>query len=177
MPLHRLAFLLAVFTTSTAFAQQPLRLAVGAQKHLTIPGLQRIAVGDPTIADIKTLGGSELVIIGASLGRTTLLVWTVGATAPEHFEVTVTRPGSIASAPSAIDTTPAPTFTPTLKPGEKATRSAPNLQRVAIGDPDIAHISTAEGTVTLAGVSAGQTTVLLWYADGHREQWLVTVVK
>jgi hypothetical protein len=34
-----------------------------------------------------------------------------------------------------------------------------------------------DGTVTLEGVSAGKTTVLLWFADGHREQWLVTVLQ
>ncbi|MDP2275471.1 MAG: pilus assembly protein N-terminal domain-containing protein [Archangium sp.] len=177
MPLHRLALLLAVFTTSTAFAQQPLRLAVGAQKHLTIPGLQRVAVGDPTIADIKTLGVSELVVLGASRGRTTLLVWTAGATTPDRFEVTVTGPGSLTSAPTPIDTTPEPSFTATLRPGESTTRATPNLKRVAIGDPNIADFTTGTDTVTLLGVSAGQTTVLLWYADGHREQWLVTVVK
>ncbi len=177
MSAHRIAALLAVFTTSTVLAQQPLSLAVGAQKRLTVPGMHRIAVGDDSIADIKTLGENELVVIGISAGRTTLLVWKTGAAAPEQFEVTVTGPGTMALAFTTEDTTPAPSFRPTLRAGQKTTRSTPNLMRVAIGDSEVADLTTDAGTVTLEGLSAGQTTVLLWFDDGRREQWLVTVVK
>ena len=101
-----------------------------------------------------------------------------GTTSPERFEVTVSGPGSVAKPPlPGVETTPAPTFSPTLKLGERTTRAAVKLQRLAIGDPGIADLSTANDTVTVAGLSAGQTNVLLWFDDGHREQWLVTVVK
>lgn len=175
MQLQRIAALLVVCATA-AFAQKPLQLAVGAQKSLTVPGIQRVAVGDPAIADIKTIGHSELLVIGASAGHTTLLVWKRGVQAPEKFDITVSD--FAAPAPAlAEDTTPAPSYSPVLKVGEKATRPTPKLVRVAVGDPDVADISTGAGALTLTGGKPGQTTVLLWFEDGHREAWAVSVVK
>ena len=178
MQLQRIAALLVVCATAT-LAQKPLLLAVGAQKSLTVPGIQRVAVGDPAIADIKTIGHGELLVTGASAGHTTLLVWKRGATAPEKFDITVSGPGHLAAPAPALaeDTTPPPSYSPVLKTGEKATRSAPKLVRVAVGDPEIADISTGTGTLTLTGGKPGQTTVLLWFEDGHRETWAVSVVK
>lgn len=178
MQLQRIAALLVVCATA-AFAQQPLQLAVGGQKSLTLPGIQRVAVGDPAIADIKTIGHSELIVIGASPGRTTLLVWKRGVQAPEKFEVTVSGAGHPAAPAPALaeDTTPAPSYSPVLKPGEKATRPTQKLARVAVGDPDVADIAMGTGTLTLTGGKVGQTTVLLWFEDGHREAWAVSVVQ
>lgn len=178
MQLQRIAALLAVLASS-AFAQRPLQLAVGGQKTLSLPGIQRVALGDPSVADVKTLGNSELLVIGVSAGHTTLLVWKTGASKPENFALTVSGPGSTAApaTPLPMDTTPAPTFSPTLKVGEQTTRATVNLQRVAIGDPAIADIHTADASLTIAALAPGKTNVLLWFSDGHREQWLVTVVK
>jgi len=175
MQLHKTA---ALFFATAAFAQgKPLALAAGGQKTLTIPGLQRIAISDPSIADVRTAGSNELVVVGVTAGHATLIVWTSGVANPERFDLTVTGQGTVASQPPLVeDTTPPPSFSPTLKTGEKITRAAPNLQRLAIGNSAIADVSTENG-VTLTGVSPGKTTVLLWFSDGHREQWLVTVVK
>ncbi|MFO0597476.1 MAG: pilus assembly protein N-terminal domain-containing protein [Myxococcaceae bacterium] len=62
---------------SSAFAQEggALALGVGSQKVLTVPGMQRVAVGDPSIADVKTIGNNQILVIGSSEGKTTLLVW------------------------------------------------------------------------------------------------------
>lgn len=178
MQLPRIAALLTVLATS-ALAQQPLTLGVGTQKTLHFQGLQRVALGDPVIADVKTIGNSELLVIGLKAGHTTLQVWRTGQTTPEKLAITVSGPGvAVAPGPTlAADTTPPPSFSPTLKVGEVATRPTANLQRVAIGDPSIADLKTGTGTVTLEGVAKGQTNVLLWFTDGHREQWQVTVVK
>jgi Flp pilus assembly secretin CpaC len=178
MQMPRIAALLAVLATS-AFAQQPLNLGVGTQKTLHFPGIQRVALGDDVIADVKTLGNSELLVIGLKAGHTTLQVWRTGQTTPERFNITISGPGT-AAAPGpnvAADTTPPPSFSPTLKVGEKTMKPVANLQRVAIGDPAIADLTTGAGSLTLEGLTKGQTNVLLWFADGHREQWLVTVVK
>ena len=48
---------------------------MGTQKVITVPGIQRIAVGDPAIADVKTIGNNQVLIIGAGEGKTTLLIW------------------------------------------------------------------------------------------------------
>ncbi len=179
MQTPRIAALFVVLATSS-LAQQPLTLAVGAQKSLTIPGMQRVALGDDAIADVKTLGHGELLVIGLAAGHTTLLVWKTGTPAPVRFDLTVTGPGLApsAAAPTAPqDITPPPSFSPSLQVGQRTTRTALNLQRVAIGDPDIADLRVAGTALTLEGRHPGTTTVLLWFTDGHREQWVVTVVK
>lgn len=182
MQMPRTAALLVVIA-SAALAQsspaRPLNLAVGAQKSLTLPGIQRVAIGDPAIADVKTIGNNELVLIGTSAGHTTLLVWKTGVSSPEHFEVTVVGPGSIAPPRPALreENTPGVSFSPTLQVGGKTMRATPLLERVAIGDPSIADLKTGNDMVVLEGLAPGRTNVLLWFSDGHREQWALLVVK
>ena len=62
---------------AAAHAQEgsTISLGVGTQKVITVPGIARIAVGDPSIADVKTIGNNQILIIGAGEGKTTLLVW------------------------------------------------------------------------------------------------------
>ena len=57
---------------------EELHLAVGAVKVITVVGTQRIAIGDPDVADVMPLGkdGSEIQIKGVAKGMTTVLVWT-----------------------------------------------------------------------------------------------------
>ena len=63
--------------TTVAWAQEgsTISLGVGTQKVITVPNISRIAVGDPSIADVKTIGNSQILIIGAGEGKTTLLIW------------------------------------------------------------------------------------------------------
>jgi len=72
-----LVALLAWVAGGSALAQEgsTVSLGVGSQKVLTIPGLSRVALGDPSIAEVKTLGSGQLLITGQSEGKTTLLVW------------------------------------------------------------------------------------------------------
>ncbi len=68
----------ALVWSAAATAQESgnvVSLGVGTQKVLSITGIQRIAIGDPGVADVKALGSNQLLIIGAGEGRTTLLVW------------------------------------------------------------------------------------------------------
>ena len=50
-------------------------LTVGHQSVLAMPGLQRIAVGDPKVADVQPLAGKEILLSGLAEGRTSLIVW------------------------------------------------------------------------------------------------------
>jgi len=72
-----LVALLALVAGGSALAQEgsTVSLGVGSQKVLTIPGLSRVALGDPSIAEVKTLGSGQLLITGQAEGKTTLLVW------------------------------------------------------------------------------------------------------
>jgi hypothetical protein len=68
----------------------PITLEVATQKVLRVPGIQRIAVGDASIADIKTIGNDQVLIIGAGPGRTTLLIWTSDG-GRRVYEITVKK--------------------------------------------------------------------------------------
>lgn len=68
----------AVLLSSAAVLGQEggnISLGVGTQKVITVPGIQRVAVGDSAIADVKTIGNNQLLVIGAGEGKTTLLIW------------------------------------------------------------------------------------------------------
>ena len=45
------------------------------QAVLDIDGITRVAVGDPDVCDIKTVGDNQLLVIGTNPGKTTILVW------------------------------------------------------------------------------------------------------
>jgi len=76
-PAEVLALLLLAAMPARA-QDQTITLGVGTQKVIQVPGVQRIAVGDQEIADVKVLGTNEILIIGVAEGRTTLLVWRGG---------------------------------------------------------------------------------------------------
>lgn len=73
--------LAALFTAAGAQAQQAqdgstISLGVGQQKTISVSNVQRVAIGDPEVADVKQVGGGgELLITGVAEGRTSLLVW------------------------------------------------------------------------------------------------------
>jgi pilus assembly protein CpaC len=80
-PSHLLLVLCAAIAVASPARADPsdntIALGVGSQKVLTVPHVQRVAVGDPAIADVRALEGTQqLLITGASEGRTTLIVWT-----------------------------------------------------------------------------------------------------
>jgi hypothetical protein len=60
--------------------EQVIALGVGTQKVINVPGLARIAIGDASIADVKSLGSSQLLLVGQTEGRSTLLVWKADGT-------------------------------------------------------------------------------------------------
>jgi pilus assembly protein CpaC len=57
-------------------AAEPLRLAPGTQEVLRVPSVTRVAVAEPSIADVTPTGRGELLVVGKAMGRTTLTLWT-----------------------------------------------------------------------------------------------------
>jgi pilus assembly protein CpaC len=51
-------------------------LSKGAEKVLDIRSAQRIAVGDPSVLEVRPLGPGEVLLIGMGVGKTTLIIWT-----------------------------------------------------------------------------------------------------
>jgi pilus assembly protein CpaC len=64
--------------TSTASTAQALVMSAGEHRVLEFKGMQRVAIGDTRVADVKTLGADRLEVQGLARGKTTLLVWTEG---------------------------------------------------------------------------------------------------
>lgn len=56
-------------------AAEPVVLSPGEQSVLRVPGITRIAVGDPNVADVTPTSKGELLVLGKKLGRTTLTLW------------------------------------------------------------------------------------------------------
>jgi len=74
-------------------AEAPLRelkLGLGTQKVVRVPGLTRVSVGDSSVLDVRPLGGGELVLVGVGTGATTLIVW-MGPSAYVDYRVTVLK--------------------------------------------------------------------------------------
>lgn len=48
----------------------------GETKPLEVPGLSRVAVGDPAIADVAVVSAGVLALKAVAPGKTTVMVWT-----------------------------------------------------------------------------------------------------
>lgn len=61
-------------------ADPTIRLSPGAQEVIRIPGLTRVALSQPEIADVTPTSAAkgELLIVGKQRGRTSLTLWTPG---------------------------------------------------------------------------------------------------
>ena len=67
-----------------------LEVAQGAQQALGSPvAISRIAVGDPTIADVHPNGSNAFLLTGMAPGTTSLMVWTACSKAPRQSMVFV----------------------------------------------------------------------------------------
>jgi pilus assembly protein CpaC len=51
-----------------------INLGVGSQRVISVPGVSRIAVADPSVADVRNVGG-QILVIGAGEGRTSVIIW------------------------------------------------------------------------------------------------------
>ncbi|MBN8230094.1 pilus assembly protein N-terminal domain-containing protein [Corallococcus macrosporus] len=56
-------------------ADETLTLKKGAKQVLTVPGLSRVALGDPSVADVRTTGKDGVELSALAKGTTTLIVW------------------------------------------------------------------------------------------------------
>lgn len=73
------AVLFALVATGTARGdpERTITLGTGTQKVLPLSGIQRAAVGDPTVADVKAISADQLLITAHREGKTTLLIWKI----------------------------------------------------------------------------------------------------
>lgn len=80
---------------AVADTRPDLVVAAHEQRELPIPSnLERIAVGDPSVADVVVVRGSgghggSVLIVGKKAGETTLRIWQRGSATPRIVHVTV----------------------------------------------------------------------------------------
>ncbi|WP_144154021.1 type II and III secretion system protein family protein [Paraburkholderia sp. BCC1885] len=86
--------------SEAADGSQTVSVTVGSQQSLALGhSLQRIAVGDPTVADVLIVRGDRrggVLLIGKSPGTTNLLLWERNHDAPMSYTVNVTTAASTA---------------------------------------------------------------------------------
>lgn len=87
----------ALIATS-AHAQEALQMYVGQQKTLKVSGLQRVAVGDPKVAEVNVMGkGEQVLVVAKGAGTTDLTLWTKGGELHYSVEVSAKDPKQLVS--------------------------------------------------------------------------------
>ena len=81
-----------ILSASVASAATPLSVSVHESRYVQEPGLSRVAIGSPDIADVQLLSAREFLLVGKKPGSTTLLVWS--ANGRQEYIVTVTAENS-----------------------------------------------------------------------------------
>ena len=70
------AILMVILNGSVlAWAGSDLTLTAGGAKVLGVKSPDKVAIGNPEIADVKQISKDELLLTGKSLGSTTLIIW------------------------------------------------------------------------------------------------------
>ena len=60
----------------SAFASENMTMVLGQQKTIKAPGMKRVAVGNPSIADVKAIDKSDQVLVTANgVGQTDIIIW------------------------------------------------------------------------------------------------------
>lgn len=59
-------------------AATPLNVSVNGSQYMEAPGITRLAVGNPGIADVKLLSNNDFLVVGKKAGSTSLIVWSNG---------------------------------------------------------------------------------------------------
>jgi pilus assembly protein CpaC len=86
------------FLVFPAMADQPkdrevIRVIAGAQLDFKTPvNVQRVAIGDTTIADVRVLGRRDILILGKQPGETSLLLWEKKTDPPKNYVIQVYPP-------------------------------------------------------------------------------------
>lgn len=100
-----LTFLLLVAEVSPAAAEvqaEALTLRAGESRVIAVTDIARVAVGQPSIADVRVLSPSEVLVNGKGEGQTTLLLWPPSGRVVERV-VRVLGPSPVLTAQDVTD--------------------------------------------------------------------------
>ena len=83
------AILISVATfNAKAGRDDLLQMVTGQQRIVSAPGVTRIAIGNPAVADVKVVSPGEVLVTATGDGQTELTIWR--GTKIEKYEVIVT---------------------------------------------------------------------------------------
>ena len=95
-----------------------LEVAQGTQKALeSVVNISRIAVGDPTIADVHANGSNAFLLTGMAPGTTSLMVWTACSKQPRQSMVFVQGAATAALTGASLPPSEDPTLPDTFQSG------------------------------------------------------------
>jgi Flp pilus assembly secretin CpaC len=144
-----------VLFASGALAQEggTIALGVGTQKVITVPGIQRVAIEDSAIADVKTIGGNQLLVIGNGPGKVALLIWKTNG---QRFSYAVEVKGNIddlaGAAVSGVH----------LERGEIVSYRAAGATRLELGDPSVVDAMLEGSRLKLRAKSPGRSDLVVY---------------
>ena len=92
-----------ILSASVASAATPLSVSVHESRYVQEPGLSRVAIGSPDIADVQLLSAREFLLVGKKTGSTTLLVWSANGRQEYILTVTAENSGLAAMIEKAIN--------------------------------------------------------------------------
>jgi serine/threonine-protein kinase len=130
-------------------------LRVGVERVFDIDGIQRVAVGDPSIADVKTVGSDQILMTGGRSGTTTLDVLTVSGQ-HKSWIVNVEEWGS--SEPERG----LPAASIELNREQRRVWETSGVTRVAVMNGAVASVDYNADVLSLTGGQSGFTTLLVW---------------
>jgi Flp pilus assembly secretin CpaC len=168
-------FAALVLSSSLGFAEElnvPLRtvtsVPVGRHTILPLPpGVRSATTADSKVAIAQVLSDGEVLVTGISRGRTTITI--KGAAKPDvTYDLSVEA--MAAMAPSR------PSDMVALGVGYQKSFLAPDVKRVAVGDPKVADVTVVDGKeILLTGIAPGRTSLLVWRTNDVRSSYVVKV--
>jgi pilus assembly protein CpaC len=58
--------------------EDDIKVTLGSAKVVAVKSPERVAIGNPEVADVKQISDQELLVTGKSLGSTSLIIWYAG---------------------------------------------------------------------------------------------------
>ena len=74
----------AMLSFGSACAAEPVEVSLNESKYMAAPGITRLAVGNPAIADVQLLSSGDFLLVGKKTGTTSLIVWSDGGRRTEY---------------------------------------------------------------------------------------------
>lgn len=148
-----------------------LDLFVGAQVTLDVKGVTKVAVADPSVVEVRTLGGGQLLVSATREGQTTVRIWRQGLAGPHDLKLHVGKTAAKATTEDELVT---------LKVGERRIFTPKGkVLRIAVGDSDIVDLEPLGDAQLLlkAGKKAADTTLIVWSEGLPRQSFLLHVVQ